>query len=163
MSTRFSDIHQNSFRGHVGAMLADRIRANIVRLREGKSWSRPELGRRLRPATSGSQIERLEKGWRSLEVDWVEKIAAAFGMDPVELVAGDQRFELTEQVAGEVAEVLARFVLRGDEPDQETVQGLAILIQDLSATFADEPEARHDPQVARPVVRALARQHGRRS
>jgi transcriptional regulator with XRE-family HTH domain len=163
MSTRFSVIHPISNSGHVGAMLADRIRANIVRLREAHNWSRPELGRRLRPPTSGSQIERLEKGWRSLEVDWVERIAAALGMDPVELVAGDQRFELTEQVANEVAEVMARIVLRGDEPDQETVQGLAMLIQELSATFADIPEARSDAQLARPVVRALGRQHGRRS
>jgi hypothetical protein len=117
----------------------------------------------MRPPTSGQQIEKLEKGQRQLDTDWIERIAAAFGIDPAELVAGEHRFELTEQVAGEVAEVLARFVLRGDEPDQETVQGLAILIQDLSATFADAPEARHDPQLARPVVRALARQHGRRS
>jgi hypothetical protein len=59
--------------------------------------------------------------------------------------------------------VLARFVLRGDEPDRAILQGLAILIQEMSATFADVPEARVDAQVARPVVRALARQHGRRS
>jgi transcriptional regulator with XRE-family HTH domain len=150
--------------GHVGAVLADRIRANIVRLRDERGWSRPELGRRLNPPTSGSQIERLEKGWRSLEVDWVEKIARALSVEPGELIADEQqRFELTEQVAAEVALELARFVLRGDEPDQETVEGLAMLIQDLSATFADAPEARSDAQVARPVVRALARQRGRRS
>jgi transcriptional regulator with XRE-family HTH domain len=164
MSTPFSYIQEMMHHGHVGAVLADRIRANIVRLRDERGWSRPELGRRLNPPTSGSQIERLEKGWRSLEVDWVEKIARALGVEPAELVADDdQRFTLTEQVAAEVALELARFVLRGGEPDQETVAGLAMLIQDLSATFADAPEARSDAQVARPVVRALARQRGRRS
>jgi hypothetical protein len=140
MSTPFQGIAVNNFYRQAPPMLGDRIRSEIMRLRAERGWSRPNLGARLRPPTSGQQIEKLEKGQR-----------------------GEQRFELTEQVASEVAEVLARFVLRGDEPDQETVQGLAILIQDLSATFADAPEARHDPQLARPVVRALARRYGRRS
>lgn len=145
-------------------MLGDRIREEIARLRNRRGWSRPELGRRLRPQTSGQQIERLEKGLRHLDTDWIERIARAFGIDPVELVAGEeQRFELTPQAADEVALELARFVLRGDEPDQATVDGLAILLQDLFATFAEDPPARRDPQVVRPVIRALARQHDRRS
>ena len=163
MSTPFSGIAAIKPCRHVVPMLGDRIRAEIIRLREERGWSRPKLGMRLRPPTSGQQIEKLEKGQRGLEPEWIEKIAAAFGIEPEELILGQRQFELTEQVANEVAEVMARFVLRGDEPDLETVQGLAILIQDLSATFADAPEARHDVQVARPVVRALARQHGRRS
>jgi len=145
-------------------MLAEQIRANIVRLREAKHWSRPELGRRLLPPTSGQQIERLEKGQRDLDANWIERIAAGLGVEPVQLLTGEsERFELTEQVANEVAVELARFVLRGDEPDQATVQGLAILIQDLSATFGEAPAARRDAQVVRPVVRALVRQYGRRS
>lgn len=163
MSTPYQGIAVNNLYRHAVPMLGDRIRSEIMRLRAERGWSRPDLGMRLRPPTSGQQIEKLEKGQRQLDTKWIERIAAGFGMDPAELVAGEQRFELTEQVASEVAEVMARFVLRGDEPDQETVQGLAILIQDLSATFADAPEARSDPQLARPVVRALARQHGRRS
>jgi transcriptional regulator with XRE-family HTH domain len=134
-----------------------------MRLREERDWSRPNLGARLRPPTSGQQIEKLEKGQRQLDTDWIERIAAAFGIDPADLVSGGQRFALSEQVAEEVAEVLARFVLRGDEPDRATVQGLAILILEMSATFADAPEARTDPQVARPAIRTLARQLSRQS
>jgi ribosome-binding protein aMBF1 (putative translation factor) len=107
-------------------MLGDRIRSEIMRLRAERGWSRPKLGAMLRPPTSGQQIEKLEKGQRGLEPEWIERIAAAFDIEPETLILGGQRFELTEQVAGEVAEVMARFVLRGDEPDQETVQGLAI-------------------------------------
>lgn len=144
-------------------MLAGRIAQNIERLRNARGWSRPALGQRCVPPTSGQQIERLEKNQRRLTIEWIERLAGAFKVDPAELIAEGSQFELTEQVADEVALTVARFVLRGDEPDQETVQGLSILIQDLSATFSDTPEARLDAQVVRPVVRALARQRDRRS
>jgi transcriptional regulator with XRE-family HTH domain len=163
MSTRFSVIPQFGYRGQAGAMLADRIRDNIVRLRESRGWSRPELGRRLVPPTSGSQIERLEKGWRSLEVDWVEKIARAFGIDPSELIAEKETYDLTPPAADAIASLLARFVLRGVEPDQEIVQGLSILLQEMSETFSRNPEARRDPLAARLAVDILARQHGPRA
>lgn len=163
MSTRFSVIHQTAIRGHVGAMLADKIRVNIIRLRNERGWSRPELGRRLNPPTSGSQIERLEKGWRSLEVDWVEKLARALRVEPAELMNGDEGFDLTPQVADGVAEHLARIALRGDEPDPAIVQVLSRLLLDLSATFSAHPQARRDPQVALPVIDVLVRKHAERS
>lgn len=143
-------------------MLAGRIAANIARLREARGWSRPELGRRCRPATSGSQIERLEKNDRRLTVEWIERIAAAFNIDPAELIADEaEQYTLTEQVADEVALHLARFVLRGAEPEPETAKGLSILLQGLSETFARHPQAYHDPQTARLAVDFLARGHGR--
>jgi ribosome-binding protein aMBF1 (putative translation factor) len=89
-------------------MLAERIRSNIVRLREERGWSRPCLGRRLNPPTSGQQIERLEKGTRGLEPEWIEKIARALGVDPIHLIAGEETFEFTPQVADEIAPLLAR-------------------------------------------------------
>jgi transcriptional regulator with XRE-family HTH domain len=143
--------------GHVGLMLGDRISANIQRLREERGWSRPELGRRLIPPTSGQQIERLEKGQRDLSPDWIERIAKALGVDPVELLDGND-FELTPQVADEIAAHLARFVLRGAEPHPAIAQGLSILIQEMSATFARNPQVRRDPQQARLAVDILARQ-----
>lgn len=153
-----------SFTSHVGAVLGERIRAEIERLRVVRGWSRPELGRRLNPPTSGQQIERLEKGQRDLDTKWIEKIAKALGVDPAVLVAGEeQQYELTPQVATEVAEHLARLALRGEEPDPAIVQDLAIVIQELSATFAADPQSRHDPQLVRPVARALVRQRGRQS
>lgn len=144
-------------------MLADKIRVNIIRLRNERGWSRPELGRRLNPPTSGSQIERLEKGWRSLEVDWVEKLARALRVEPAELMNGDEGFDLTPQVADGVAEHLARIALRGDEPDPAIVQVLSRLLLDLSATFSAHPQARRDPQVALPVIDVLVRKHAERS
>lgn len=144
--------------GHLADMLAGRIAENISHLRESRGWSRPELGRRCRPATSGSQIERLEKGERKLTVEWIERLAAAFNLDPAELIAGEsQQFTLTEQVADEVALRLARFVLRGDEPHAEIAKGLSILIQDLSELFARNPEAYRDPVAARIAVDFLTR------
>jgi transcriptional regulator with XRE-family HTH domain len=149
---------------HLGYMLATRISENIWRIREAKGLSRTQLAQRCDPVTSSQQIERLEKGERRLTVDWIERIATALDVDPAELIAGEERqFELSPQVADMVALEFARFVTRGDEPDRETVEGLSILVQDLSATFADVPEARRDPQVMRPVLRLLTRQRGRQS
>jgi transcriptional regulator with XRE-family HTH domain len=146
--------------GHGSTMLAERIRSNIVRLREDRKWSRPDLGKRLKPPTSGQQIERLEKGLRDLSPNWIERISRAFGVDPIALVAENgQTFEFTPQAADEVANLLARFVLRGDEPDPEIAQGLSILIQEMSALFARHPQARHDALAARLAVDTLARQH----
>lgn len=143
---------------HLSAMLAGRIAENIARMRERRGWSRPELGRRCRPATSGSQIERLEKNERKLTVEWIERIAGAFHVDPAELMADEaEQFTLTSQVADEVALHLARFVLRGGEPDPETVQGLSILVQGLSETFARHPQAYRDPGAARLAFDFLTR------
>jgi transcriptional regulator with XRE-family HTH domain len=143
-------------------MLGDRIRTEIERLRVVRGWSRAELGRRIVPQTSGQQVERLEKGMRQLDTDWIEKIARAFSVDPAALVAGeDRQFELTPQVADEVAHHLARIALRGDEPDPAIVQVLSILLQELSETFVRHPQARRDPEVVRPVIGLLAKRHGR--
>lgn len=163
MSTPNQSIPLNQISGQVGAMLADDIRANIVRLRETRGWSRPCLGKRLMPPTSGQQIERLEKGQRNLDPDWIERIAKALSVEPVALVAGEQNFDLTPQVADGIAVHLARFVLRGDEPDQAIVQGLSILLQEMSATFSRNPQARRDPLAARTAVDILARQLSPRS
>jgi hypothetical protein len=110
------------------------------------------------PPTSGQQVERLEKGLRQIDTDWIEKIAKAFDVDPVALLAGqDPQFELTPQVASEVAEHLARVVLAGVEPPQEIVQDLAVILLELSETFVRHPQARRDPQVTRPVMHLLTK------
>lgn len=56
----------------------------IGELREAKGWSRPELGRRM--GTSGQQVERLEKGWRKLSTQWIDRLAAALDVSPQELI-----------------------------------------------------------------------------
>jgi transcriptional regulator with XRE-family HTH domain len=151
-----------SYRGQSGAVLATRISENIKRLREARGWSRPQLGLRMRPPTSGQQVEKLEKGERRLTVDWIERVAKALQIDPAELIVGEsQQFELTPQVADEVAETLARVVLQGGEPSPAIVRDLSLIMQELSATFARHPQAWRDPEVARPVVDFLARQRAR--
>lgn len=148
----------------VGAQLTDmleaRIANNVQRLREERNWSRPELGKRCRPATSGQQIERLEKCQRRLTISWIERLAGALGVDPAELIAEESgSYALDERVADEVAVHLARFVLRGAEPHPEIVQGLSILILGLSETFVQHPQARRDPLAARLAVDLLSRLH----
>jgi transcriptional regulator with XRE-family HTH domain len=155
-------VSQLSDSGHVVWMLSERVGKNIERLRLAKGWSRPELAKRLQPITSGQQIERLEKNQRGLTVEWIERVSRALGVDPAELIAGeDHQFTLTPQVADEVAEHLARVVLQGDEPDPAIVQDLSLILRELSATFSRHPEARRDPAVARPVVDFLTRQRVR--
>lgn len=60
---------------------------NIQRFREERGWSRPELGRRMN--TSGQQVERLEKAQRRLTQDWIDKAAAAFGVQPVDIISSE--------------------------------------------------------------------------
>lgn len=140
-------------------MLGDQIRANIKHAREARGWSRPALGGRCSPPTSGQQIERLEKGHRGLDVDWIERIARALDLDPAELIAGEQQqFVMTEQVSDEVAVMVARVALGGAQPSQEIVRNLSLILQELSETFARHPAARRDPEVARPVIDFLTRQ-----
>jgi transcriptional regulator with XRE-family HTH domain len=145
-------------------MLADRISANIRRVREAKGLSRSQLGLRMSPQTSSQQIERLEKGERRLTVDWIERIAKGLGVDPGELIVGDSgQFTMTPEVAGEVALELGRIVLQGGEPSPAIVADLALVLQALSETFARHPTARRDPQVVRPLIDLLAQRFARQS
>ncbi|MDE1914707.1 MAG: helix-turn-helix domain-containing protein [Sphingomonadales bacterium] len=57
---------------------------NIGALREKEGWSRPELARRM--GTSTSQVERLEKGQRLLKPHWIDRAAAAFGVEPAAII-----------------------------------------------------------------------------
>lgn len=143
-------------------MLSDRVGKNIERLRLARGWSRPELAKRLKPVTSGQQIERLEKNQRGLTVEWIERLSAALSVDPAELIIGEnQDFVLTEQVADEVAEHLSRVALQGAEPDAAIVQDLSLILRELSVTFSRHQSARHDPEVVRPVIDFLTRQRVR--
>ncbi|AJR24540.1 hypothetical protein TZ53_13205 [Sphingobium sp. YBL2] len=57
---------------------------NIAKLREAKGWARPELAKRM--GTSAQQVERLEKGMRTLKPDWIEKAARALGVPPTDII-----------------------------------------------------------------------------
>lgn len=145
------------------------IGAHIAAARKAKGWSLEKLAERV-SAVSGTKtayttISRLEKGERRLTFDWVETIASALGVDPVALIAGAEQnsttFELSEQVANEVARSLAMVALEGDEPDAGTTQVISLMLQELTATFSAHPQAYRDPMVARPVLDIASRKFSR--
>lgn len=59
----------------------------IARLREARGWKRPELARLM--GTSTQQIERLEKGQRKVNEDWIARAAAALEVEPSQLMTDD--------------------------------------------------------------------------
>jgi transcriptional regulator with XRE-family HTH domain len=147
-------------------MLAKRIGENIKAARKakngGKGWSLEKVAARIQPKTSYQQLSRLESGERPLSLEWIEKIAKALEVDPMELLApdqttGSQGFQLDEQVATDLAREIAEIALRGEEPDTGIVQDVALLLRDLTATFSIYPEAASDVRVARPVIAQAAR------
>jgi transcriptional regulator with XRE-family HTH domain len=63
-----------------------RARNRIKILREAKAWSMDRLGAEISPPTTGSVINRLEKGRMGLTFDWAYRIALALGCDPSQLL-----------------------------------------------------------------------------
>jgi transcriptional regulator with XRE-family HTH domain len=149
---------------HGRDMLAERVAQNIRRVRESRGWSLEKVGKRCEPPTSYQQISRLEEGDRRLTFDWVERIAKALDVDPFVLISGEDQpeqpvFTLGEQVANEVARTLARVALDGEEPESGTVQALALILQELTATFSAHPQSYRDPAIARPVLDLASRRY----
>jgi transcriptional regulator with XRE-family HTH domain len=129
-------------------------------LREAANLSRPQLAALCDPPTSPQQIEKIEKGERRLTVEWVERIAKALRVDPELLVTDKPEFSLARPVADEVAGAIG-MVATGSQPDEQTQEQIALLLQALIETFVRHPEARGDLGAARPVVDFLARQFAR--
>ena len=77
---------------HSGAQRGVSSVNNIELLRKQRGWKRPHLAKLM--GTSPQQIERLEKGVRSLRQEWIDKAAKAFGVTPAEIIT---------EVNGEVA------------------------------------------------------------
>ena len=149
-------------------MLAERVAENIRRLRKARGWSLEQVAAKCSPATSYQQISRLEKQTRTVDFAWVERIAPAFGLNPIELIVGERIqteqpdhlvFSLGEQVATEVARTLGQVALGGEEPDDGTVQALSLMLQELTETFARHPQAFRDAAVARPVIDLAGRRY----
>jgi len=146
---------------HPAPMLAKQIGANIKAAREAKrpKLSLEKLAAKIQPKTSYQQLSRLEKGDRALTVEWIERIAKALEVDPMSLIAPEYKerqeragFTLDEQVANEVARTLAVVALDGDEPENGTVQVIALMLQELTATFSEHPAVASDVQLARPLL-----------
>ena len=139
-------------------MLAGIIGANIQKARKAKGWSLEKLAARVEPKTSYQQVSRLEKG-RMLTIDWIERLAKALGVDPLDLMAlrEQPQLEMSEPVANEIAQMLALVALDGREPEPDTVLVLSLMLQELTATFSKHPQAYRDPEVARLAVDMTAR------
>lgn len=61
------------------------MKNNILKLRTERGLSQVRLGDLV--GTTGPQINRLEKGERKLTVEWIERLAKAFQVSPVEIVS----------------------------------------------------------------------------
>lgn len=145
---------------HVAPMeMRKRVGANIKAARlakaDGRGWSLQDVAKKIRPKTSYQHIARLERGGSALNFDWVEKIALALGVDPIELIVeprdepSDSIPRLSEQVATQVAETLAAVALRTPHPDENTVELVALALQELLQSFSVTPEAARDASLAR--------------
>ena len=160
LSTPNQRVASIRLRGKSATVLEGRIRTNMQALREAAELSRPQLGARCSPPTSGQQIERIEKGQRRLTIEWVERIAKALRVEPEMLVGGGADFTLATPVANEAAEAILT-VATGSRPDPVTIEIAALLLKALLETFVRHPEARSDPGAARPIVDFLSRQFAR--
>jgi Helix-turn-helix domain len=69
----------------------------ITRIREvrrARGMTLDDVARACVPATTAQTIGRLETGTRTVSVGWLNRIAAALGVDASDLVAGGDRVEL---------------------------------------------------------------------
>jgi transcriptional regulator with XRE-family HTH domain len=152
--------------GQCAPMLGKRIGEAIKAARKAKGWSLEKLAAKIVPPTTYQHMSRLEKGGPALNIEWVERIARALQIDPMELLApgfNDRqptRFLLDEQVANEIARTLAEVALGGAEPENGTVQAIALLLLELNATFAEHPQVAADPQAVKPLLTLVSRRYG---
>ena len=63
-------------------------------VRRARKMSLQDVAQRCDPPTTPQTIGRLEKGVRSVSVSWLNRIAAALGVDAAELVSHPSRTEL---------------------------------------------------------------------
>lgn len=99
-------------------MAADVAPNRIRELRDAAGLSMDGLAARCSPPTSASQINKLEKGHVNLTTDWMRRLAAVLGVDPVEILAPIPKLTPIEQA------LVAKF-RELDEPDRVTVYRVA--------------------------------------
>ncbi|WP_379921876.1 helix-turn-helix domain-containing protein [Erythrobacter sp. R86502] len=76
-------------------------------IRKAKRLTLAELGAACNPPTTAQTIGRLETGTRQLSLTWMNKIAAALGVEPASLMRGE---------ASDAAQIVAELVSSGAEP-----------------------------------------------
>lgn len=65
------------------------MKNRIKELRESRQWSQGQLGKMAN--TTGQMIGYLERGERGLTVEWMTRIARAFGISPADLLSDTDR------------------------------------------------------------------------
>jgi transcriptional regulator with XRE-family HTH domain len=145
-------------------MLNDRVGANIRAAREARGLSLQKLAVML-GEKHWQTIQKLETGASGISIEWVERIAKALDIDPVELISpetfralkeapptGPQVIHLDEQVASEAARSLATAATGDPEPSWGKTQAVALVLRELLVLFSSHPEAAQDVRVARPAL-----------
>jgi transcriptional regulator with XRE-family HTH domain len=94
-------------------------------LRKAKGLTLADLAAACEPATTAQTIGRLETGTRQLSLTWMNRIAAALGVEPASLMRGE---------AGERAQIIAELAAAGPEP--LTTPREAVLPSELAASDA---------------------------
>ncbi|MBU2588420.1 MAG: helix-turn-helix domain-containing protein, partial [Alphaproteobacteria bacterium] len=96
-------------------------------LRKAKGMTLADLAAACHPPTTAQTIGRLETGMRSLSLTWMNRIAAALGVDPASLMRAD---------SADPARIVAELTATGAEA--LTAPRDAVLPSDL-ATDPDAP------------------------
>jgi transcriptional regulator with XRE-family HTH domain len=79
-------------------------------VRKEKGMTLAEVGAACRPPTTAQTIGRLETGMRNLSLDWMNKIAAALGVEPETLLKGNDAAQpqIVARLTDAGAEALAK-------------------------------------------------------
>lgn len=65
------------------------MRNRLREVRKAQGLTLAEVAARCRPPTTAVTIGRLETGMRNLTIAWLERLAAALGVDPTALIVAD--------------------------------------------------------------------------
>ena len=121
------------------------MQSRIRDVRRAKRLTLSDVAKRCNPATTAQTIGRLETGARTLSLDWLNRIAAALGVDSSELV------QLPDQASLPVGDMLG---MRVNASIGDYRQGDEIWIEQLSPdTFHEALNL--DVLVPRPAGRFL--------
>ena len=96
--------------------------SRIREVRKGMGLTLADVAQKCVPPTTAQTIGRLETGTRTVSLDWLERIAAALGVDSGQLVvqAGEPEIMLVAELRQSGAEALSRReVLPQIKPDHE--------------------------------------------
>ena len=95
-------------------------------IRRQKGMTLADVAARCQPPTTAQTIGRLETGMRSLSLAWMNRIAAALGVDPQLLVRAQ---------SNTAPALIARLGINGTEPLSQPVEALFPVVPGGEATL----------------------------